>query len=229
MPIQFDLDNARDDDMSGLPGEAQELYHWLEQDGADSRETIAQINQRLQTRIAQFGATQIAANTEPELLATGNAPTPACRAIEITRRTPRFTNMRHWVTAVVTVAVVIAFFAILSVNAGRRSNGASSHQMPAGVASQTNVPVTKWIDLTQLDYSTSFSANDLPAMAPSNPQVVYETMAKGMQQHLPATLRATSDGGATWRTLATPVPADHIGYAGIGVSPVDPQTVFLSL
>jgi hypothetical protein len=101
--------------------------------------------------------------------------------------------------------------------------------MPAGAASPTIARTTDWVDLKQLDYSASFSANDLPAMAPSNPLVVYETMAKGMQQRLPATLRATSDGGVTWRTLAMPIPTDNIGYAGIGVSPLDPQTVFLSL
>lgn len=229
MPTQFDLDNAHDDDISGLPGDARELYHRLEHEGAASREIIAHINQRLQQRITQLSATQIAANQEPEIIATVNAPMPAPRAVESTHRAPRNTTMRRWVTVLATVAVVVAFIAILSENAGRRSGGVSSHQMPAGATSPTNTPPTQWIDLTQLDYSTSFSANDLPAMAPSNPQVVYETMAKGMQQHLPATLRATSDGGATWRTLAMPIPTDNIGYAGIGVSPLDPQTVFLAV
>ncbi|HEU4783478.1 MAG TPA: sialidase family protein, partial [Ktedonobacterales bacterium] len=203
--------------------------HRLEHDGAASRETIAHINQRLQQRITQLSGTQVATNQEPERIATVSAPTPAPRAIEITHRAPRNTTMRRWVTVMATVAVVIAFVAILSQNAGRRSGGVSSQQMPAGATAPTNTPPTDWIDLTQLDYSTSFSANDLPAMAPSNSQVVYETMAKGMQQRLPATLRATSDGGATWRTLAMPIPTDNIGYAGIGVSPLDPQTVFLSL
>jgi hypothetical protein len=229
MPTQFDLDNAHDDDISGLPGDARELYHLLEHDGAASRETIAHINQRLQQRITQLSATQIAATQEPETIATVSAPAPAPRAIESVHRAPRTTTMRRWVTVLATVAVVIAFIAILSENAGRRSGGVSSGQMPAGAASPANTAPTDWSDLTQLDYSTSFSANDLPAMAPSNPQVVYETMAKGMQQRLPATLRATNDGGATWRTLAMPIPTDNIGYAGIGVSPLDPQTVFLSL
>lgn len=229
MPTQFDLDNAHDDDISGLPGDARELYHRLEHDGAASREIIAHINQRLQTRITQMSATQTAANQEPEAIATISAPPPAPRAIEGTRRAPRGMTMRRWVTVLATVAVVIAFIAILSENAGRRSGGVSSGQMPAGAASPTIARSTDWVDLKQLDYSTSFSANDLPAMAPSNPQVVYETMAKGMQQRLPATLRTTSDGGATWRTLAMPIPTDNIGYAGIGVSPLDSQTVFLSL
>ena len=211
MPTRFDLDNAHNDDISGLPGDARELYHRLEHDGAASREIIAQINQRLQTRITQMSATQTAANQEPETIATISAPTPAPRAIERTHRAPRSMTMRRWVTVLATVAVVIAFIAILSENAGRRSGGVSSGQMPASAASPTIARTTDWVDLKQLDYSTSFSANDLPAMAPSNPQVVYEAMAKGMQQRLPATLRATSDGGATWRTLAMPIPTDNIG------------------
>jgi hypothetical protein len=229
MPTQFDLDNAHDDDISGLPGDARELYRWLERDGAASRETIAHINQQLQQRITQLSASQIAANQEPETIATVDAPMPAPRAIERTHRAPRNTTMRRWVTVLATAAVVLAFIAILSQNAGRRSGGVSSGQMPAGAASPTKTAPTDWVDLKQLDYSTSFSANDLPAMVPSNPQVVYETMAKGMQQRLPATLRVTSDGGATWRTLAMPIPTDNIGYAGIGVSPLDTQTVFLTL
>ncbi len=211
MPTPFDIDNMRDDNVSSLPVDAQALYHRLTHDGADSRDSIARIDQRLQGRIAQLSATQIAPNPAPESLTTASAP--------------RYHTMRRWGAVLATATVVIAFVVILSVNAGPRSGGVSSHQTPAGVASRT----TGWIDLTRLDYSTSFSANDLPAMAPSNPQVVYETMAQGLQEHLPATLRATNNGGATWRTLATPVPADHIGYAGIGVSPLDPQTIFLSL
>ncbi|MFI5278752.1 MAG: hypothetical protein ACHQ1E_15865, partial [Ktedonobacterales bacterium] len=35
--------------------------------------------------------------------------------------------------------------------------------------------------------------------------------------------------GKTWRTLALPLQADHIGYAGISVSPINPQVIFLSL
>ncbi|MGE5334862.1 MAG: hypothetical protein ACM3N4_09205 [Nitrososphaerota archaeon] len=131
MPTQFDLDNARDDDISGLPGDAQELHHLLEQDGTNTRETIAQINQRLQNRIAQFSATQVTASPEPESIATGNVPAPAAapapHAIGITPPAPRSIATRRRVTALVTVlatvAVVIAFVAVLSVNEGPRSGG----------------------------------------------------------------------------------------------------------
>lgn len=141
-------------------------------------------------------------------------------------------RMRRWATTGVTVAIVLAFLAVLGLNAAHRPGGASSQQTSTGASSvpATSAPASaRWVDLHSLDYATEFSANDPPAIAPSNPRIVYETMAQGLQQRLPATMRVTTNGGATWRTLATPVPAAHIGYAGIAVSPVDPQTVFLSL
>jgi len=247
MPTQFDLDsfdsvdhsnnahhlnNAHDDDVSSLPLDAQELYHRLTREGADTRDRLARIDQRLQEHIAQLSATHVASrpNPEPESLALVSAPPRRLAADQLMRRAPRYPALRRWVTMFATAAVVIAYVAVLATNAGhRRSAGPVSHQTPTGAASPTSAPTTDWIDLTRLDYSTSFSANDLPAVAPSNPHVVYETMAQGMQQHLPARLRATNDGGVTWRTLATPVPADHIGHAGIIVSPTNPQTIFLSL
>ncbi|HEX5442064.1 MAG TPA: hypothetical protein VFW76_14335 [Ktedonobacterales bacterium] len=129
MPTQFDLDNAHDDDISGLPGDARELYHRLEHDGAASRKIIAQINQRLQTRITQLSANQIAANQEPEAIATVS-PAPAPRAIAITHRASRATAMRRWAPTLATVAVVIAFIAILSFYAGLRAGSPSLLQGP---------------------------------------------------------------------------------------------------
>lgn len=229
MPTQFDLDNAHDDDMMGLPTDAQELYHQLLRDGEDSRASIARINQRIQEHITHLSATQPWDASEPEPRATDTTSASVQQPIQVPRVMPRYPAMRRWATVIATAAVVIAFVAILSMNARLRSGGASSGKMATGAASPTIARTTDWTDLTRLDYSTSFSANDLPAIAPSNPRVIYQTMAKGLQQHLPAALRATDDGGATWRTLATPVPADHIGFASIGISPVDPQAVFLSL
>ena len=141
MPTPFDVDNARDDDVSGLPVDAQALYHRLTRDGADSRERIAQIDQRLQGRIAQFSATQIAPNPEPEPLTTASAPQRRPYTEQGTRRAPRYPTMRRWVTVLATAAVVIAFVAILSVNAGLRSGSPSSHQTQP-VIDLSGVPLT---------------------------------------------------------------------------------------
>ncbi len=136
MPTRIDLDNARDDDIGGLPGDARELYHGLEQDGADSRETIAQINQRLQKRITQLSASQIAAHQEPETIATFNTSLPAPHGMEFTRRAPRSATMRRWTPVLVAAAVVIAFVTAISVNAGLRAGSPSPLQTPP-VISQT--------------------------------------------------------------------------------------------
>jgi hypothetical protein len=85
------------------------------------------------------------------------------------------------------------------------------------------------VSLDSLAASVKFDANDLPAIALSDPRVVYQTLAKGIQEHQPATLRRTDDGGASWHDLPVPVPAAHVGYAGFLVSPLDARTVFLTL
>ena len=232
-------DNANhahtDDEVSGLPEDARELYHALMSEGTASRERIAQIEQRLRERVALLSATQIEPTMEPESEAPvtvstlHSAPQWSPHAGPSTRRAARSAAPRRWVTILATAAVVAAFVTVLSMNAGRRLGGPQGGGTPTVAASPTSAPTTNWVDLTRLDYSTSFSANDLPVVAPSDPRVVYETMAQGMQQHLPATLRATNDGGVTWRKLPTPVPADHIGHAGFIVSPLDPQTIFLTV
>ena len=136
MPTRFDLDNARDDDINGLPVDAQELYHGLEHDGADSREIIAHINQRLQKRITQFSATPITASHETEAIATVSAPTPSPHAIETTRRAPRHTIIRRWAPVLAAAVVVIAFVTAISVNAGLRAGSPSLLHGPA-VINQT--------------------------------------------------------------------------------------------
>jgi hypothetical protein len=146
MPSRFDLDNARDDDIDGLAGDARERYHRLERDWADSREIIAQISQRLQKRITQLSATQIAANSadanqEPEAIATVNALTSPPHAIEIARRAHRYTMMRRWVPVLAVVAVVIAFVAAISVNAGLRAGTPLLPQTPPAIDLR-DVPLT---------------------------------------------------------------------------------------
>ncbi|HEY1388527.1 MAG TPA: hypothetical protein VGF38_08280 [Ktedonobacterales bacterium] len=149
MPTQFDLDNAHDDDISGLPGDARELYHRLEHDGAASREIIAQINQRLQQQInqrlqqhiTQLSVGQIAANQEPERIATIDTLTPSPHGIETTLQVPRHTTMRRWAPVLAAAAVVIAFVAAVSLNAGLRT-GTPSPRLTPPVNDLSGVPLT---------------------------------------------------------------------------------------
>ena len=128
-------------DVSGLPVDAQALYHRLTRDGADSRDSIARIDQRLQGRIAQLSATGIAPNPELESLTTASAPRQRPYPEQGTRRAPRYPTMRRWGTVLATAAVVITFVVILSVNAGLSSGGSSSHQTPP-VIDLSGVPLT---------------------------------------------------------------------------------------
>jgi hypothetical protein len=137
------------------------------------------------------------------------------------RPAPR--RVSAWLGVALAVVVVGALAALfLSAAPGR--GGA-----PKGTAGKQAQEHGRWVSLDRLAADAQFDANDLPAIAPSDPQVVYETLARGIQQHLPATLRRTDDGGATWHELPIPVPAAHVGHAGFLVSPVDARNVFLTL
>ncbi len=245
MPSDFDANAAQDDGIQTLPADAQDLYHTLAREGAAWRASAepesARVNQRLQARIMQLSAEHpsevrqmTSASRIAQPLVTVSAPRERDqldrrdqRAGDHAARTPaHFVSARRWVTTGATLAVVIAFLAVLSLATHQPSD--STRQGVTGT-SHTGAAAAGWTDLTRLDNSASFSANDPTAIAPSDPQVVYETMAQGMQQQQPASMRATSNGGATWRTLPLPVPANHIGTMGVGVSPNNAQTVFLSL
>ncbi|HEY7850310.1 MAG TPA: sialidase family protein, partial [Ktedonobacterales bacterium] len=235
MPSDFDTNAAHGDEIQTLPADAQELYHSLTHEGAawraNAASEIERVNQRLQARIMQLNAVRpIETNQAPRasrIAQRQRSPHGADGADGASQPPARFGGVRRWLATGATLAVVIAFLAVLSLKANHRPTG--SAQQGVTKTTHTSAAPTGWTDLTRLDSTASFSANDPPAIAPSDPQTVYETFAQGMQQQQPASMRATSDGGATWRTLALPVPANHIGYAGVGVSPTNAQTVFLSL
>jgi hypothetical protein len=81
-------------------------------------------------------------------------------------------------------------------------------------------PVRSWSPIASLTTTTSF-ANALPAIAPSDPRIVYEFITNPE----PA-LRRTADGGATWRPL--PLPVQNAGLLmQLYVSPLNPNVVVL--
>jgi photosystem II stability/assembly factor-like uncharacterized protein len=137
------------------------------------------------------------------------------------------------------VSRVIAVAAMLAVIAGfggvtlvmHGGHTSTTNQRGAGSTSAT-AQRGRWIELTALADPARIGGGDLPAMAPSDPQVVYEanvTDSKGLLAHKPATLWRTDNGGTTWTQLPLPLPTSNIDAAGIAVSPNDPHTVFLVL
>ena len=132
---------------------------------------------------------------------------------------------RGFVAVAAMVATVAALIAVLFALAPGHRPGTSV----GGPVTSTNNERGRWVDLTALDYNPTFSANDVPAIAPTNPSVVYETLAGNYQAHAAATMRRTDDGGKTWHTLPLPVAADHVGHLGVAVSPLNARTVFLDM
>lgn len=134
----------------------------------------------------------------------------------------RFRGFAAAAAMVATVAALIAVFINLAPGHG------SGTSVSVGTGGTDNVR-GHWVDLTALDYNPEFASNDVPAIAPTNPLVVYETLARSNQSHEAATMRRTDDGGKTWHTLPLPVAADHVGHLGAAVSPRNPRMVFLTV
>ncbi|HEX8035585.1 MAG TPA: zf-HC2 domain-containing protein [Ktedonobacterales bacterium] len=138
-------------------------------------------------------------------------------------------RFRGFAAAAAMAATVAALIAVLITLA-------PGHRPSPPIGGRTTSTATdnergRWVDLTGLDYNAAFDANDVPAIAPTNPSVVYETAAVNVngRQHIAATLRRTDDGGKTWHLLPLPVVADHVAHLGVAVSPLNARTVFLSV
>jgi hypothetical protein len=227
--------DASGDDLHTLPPDARALYHHLLHEGAAWRATtpeLPRVGERLRERAQQLTLqhqrqpqtdTAIPPRTVRRptdrrrsislpLIETGDAPMPQTFA----RRAG------GWLAAIAAVAIVGAVGALL-VTASRGGTTAP------GSPSAPTVQHGRWVSLDPLAAAVEFDANDLPAIAPSDPRVVYESLAYGIQQGKAGTLRRTDDGGATWHELPIPVPAAHVGHAGFLVSPLAAHTVFLTL
>src|SRR5262249_15242516 len=134
---------------------------------------------------------------------------------------------RGFFAVAATVATVAALIAVLfALASGHRPGTSVGGQV---TSTNRNNERGRWVDLTALAYKKTVAFDAVPAIAPTNPSVVYETEAGNYQAHAEATMRRTDDGGKTWHTLTLPVAADHVGYLGAAVSPLNAHTVFLGV
>jgi hypothetical protein len=230
------LDASEPGEGEGLTPDEQALYHRLAADGAAWRaeghaiETLgAQLQQRARTLTTSVDAANLARQLPtPPLKSRARVPARSEAGASIRGATRSHERFRRF-GAVAAVLVVVGGLAALRLSA---APGRVQPISPTPGTTESSLAATgKWVALSQLDASSAFDANDVPAMAPSDPRVVYETFAydgKGVASQ-PAQLRRTDDEGATWHMLPLPVPADHISHAGIAVSPLTAQTVFLTL
>ncbi len=222
------------DGFDASPPKLDELDAYLESVGARWRATsteIGSVASHLRERASHLTAEHATHATMTEQpaaprLHTVSAPTALHRNARARRLPLRLVSSLVAVLAIVAIVGALAAL-LLSVSGGRGSQQA--HGTSTTASGQEPSTQGRWVSLDKLDANVEFDANDLPAIAPSDPRVVYETMVYSIQQHKAGSLRLTDDGGATWHTLPLPIPAAHVGHAGILVSPVDPRNVFLYL
>jgi hypothetical protein len=225
--MQNDFSPIGDDETRDLSSEDRLLYDMLHDAGAAWRTgtpEVTALGDRLADRARMLSAASPSNVRSPH---QQDCPTTVEGVPYQTRGSTTMTHqpygrLRGAIAAFAAIAVVAAFTGVFMTMT-------RAHVSPGSSPSTASARKDQWVDLTRLDNAAEFGSNDLPAIAPSDPQVVYETFAYNEQQHKAATLRRTDDGGATWHALPTPVRADEIGAAGMAASPLDAHTVYLTL
>jgi hypothetical protein len=125
--------------------------------------------------------------------------------------------------AVAVVALLIGVFAVFGHGHGRTSRSSATN--PAATKAQT-----EWQSIPGLGYLSERSDDTGPAVALSDPRVVYESnVGREGAYGGTAFLRRTDDAGATWHNLAFPVPVAHIEWVDFIVSPLNAHTVILQV
>jgi hypothetical protein len=131
------------------------------------------------------------------------------------------------------VAVVTLFAVMLHSFAGRTTSGTPPTGNPTIAGVSGSYPTTvhgRWVQLTQFDLRSAANSAGAPAVAPSDPRVVYEpSILSSYPDRQPAALRRTDDGGAHWQSLALPVPAADVNILDVFVSPLDAHRVYLQI
>ncbi|HEX9067274.1 MAG TPA: hypothetical protein VF807_00795 [Ktedonobacterales bacterium] len=124
--------------------------------------------------------------------------------------------------ATVAAMAIIALFGALALMA---THGPKAVQTPAGTP---GTPKGQWQIVDRLTMHTWTNAAGEPQVAPSNPQVVYETYnsSDALGTYHPG-IKRTDDSGKTWHELALPVAATTLKNISAWVSPLDARVVFL--
>lgn len=136
------------------------------------------------------------------------------------RRRPGNWNTLVAVAAAVAIVATLAW--VFQTIPHTRVAGKTVTPAPNPAAHVTH-PRGHWEDVVQYTLSTSGSVY----VAPSDPRVAYRAISSQSSPTVTALAR-TTDGGATWTPLT--LPSDYGGWFGsLAISPLDPQTVFITL
>jgi hypothetical protein len=218
-----------DGELEALPLDVQELYRDLLRDGADWRAAQPvrhDLTRRIDDLMRQLPAaqeTRLAARRA--LRARASVMSFETKGTETMRQTP----WRGFVAAAAMVAVVAVLAGMFISAAQRHSGGVTGTGRPATGADLPEAVTGRWVTLDKLTVPTDIGAAGAPAVAPSNPRVVYEAADTSSVSGWNATLRRTDDNGATWHQLSVPVNPADVNYISLFVSPLDARTVYLQL
>ena len=128
----------------------------------------------------------------------------------------RHTHRRRLVSGISALAAVLVITIIVVALFASRA-GPPAKTGHAGNQTVTPTPGTQgWVSVPALSNS-----HIQPAIAPSDPRVVYEQQPQSMG------LRRSDDDGAHWHNLALPIPASEVQSFQVMVNPAKAQDVFL--
>ena len=224
-------------DLEALPTELHALYGALTQDGAAWRRESPDPQPRLDAFVRDLAA-RPAPGTIEIVLDGDTIPLrtpPGPRAPHPHPHRARRRGLLAVAAMAAVVALLVALFATMlpprQIHPGPTpSSSPSPAQSPSphGTATPaiTAGPSGVWQALTALTYSSPTLPGGGPAIAPSNPLVVYEPVPpiRGQQ----ASLRRTEDGGKSWVELSLPsTSSTKLNWFGVLVSPLDARSIIL--
>jgi hypothetical protein len=126
--------------------------------------------------------------------------------------------------AVAAAVVIVAMLAWVFQSIAHSRVANTSATPTSNSAAHVTHPRGHWADVVQY---TVTSADDTIIVSPSDPRIAFRA-TRSQSNPNTTTLARTSDGGATWTDIALPTD-DGGSFGALGVSPLDPQAVFLTL
>jgi hypothetical protein len=215
--------HQRNDERDFLPPELQALHRQLQADSAAWSHRVPSpdhLINRFRIMVGQQHATQIGTSDVDDL--HSRPPVLPERGYRYMHSPQQRIGVAF--TVLIIVAAIFGFVVLHNYHAGNKGSPVSrATATPVG----DSIPTT-WTHVSALDYRGQY-INMIPAIAPSDPQVVYETYPKTSDNQVTG-YRRTDDGGKTWHELTLPVP-NNTGktYFRTYVSPLDPKVIFLEV
>jgi hypothetical protein len=229
MPELFrDLFDDGGSDGPVLSPDLEELYEQLLDDGTRWQEDVPTMPGLDATVEELVQGMHVPARGDRQVLREKSPSISIARADDWKRGTRTIRNRSSGIVSIAAMVVVVALLiTVFQAKGHGRSPIPAAHRSPT-----VTVPAnTGWQPLAALAYTSERPDDSGPAVAPSDPEVIYEANAgrDWTPTDGPRFLRRTDNAGATWHNLPFPVPATRVHWADFLVSPLDPHTVILQI